>query len=106
MADTIPSISNPIRTIIQALLAAAAADHAKPNPEVFNLQFYSKLALQELLEWDETRGLHYLSNKVQSVMEFRTGKKGNEFVSALSLLDGSMGPEREVKIDRSKIHFL
>ncbi|TGO27191.1 hypothetical protein BPAE_0046g00540 [Botrytis paeoniae] len=60
----------------------------------------------DLLEWSAKKGLHYISDEVYGCLESGCDEKAEKFVSALSLLDGSMGPEREAMIDRSKVYVL
>ncbi|TGO86825.1 hypothetical protein BPOR_0273g00040 [Botrytis porri] len=48
------------------------------------------------------KGLHYISDEVYGCLEFGCDEKAERFVSALSLLDYSIGPERKAMIGRSK----
>lgn len=117
MAPAYPSPLSTALTSDTLLPALETAYGSSPDPKrikgllIFNPhtpfgQCYSKSVLQDLLEWSANKGLHYISDEVYGCLEFGRDEKAENFISALSLLDGSVGAEREAMIDRSKVHVL
>ncbi|TGO47608.1 hypothetical protein BCON_0270g00050 [Botryotinia convoluta] len=116
----VPAYPSPLSTALTSetpFPALETAYNSSPDPKrikgllIFNPHSpfglcYSKSVLQDLLEWSAKKDLHYISDEVYGCLEFGCDEKAEKFVSALRLLDGSMGPEREAMIDRSKVHVL
>ncbi|KAL1641562.1 hypothetical protein SLS61_010077 [Didymella pomorum] len=66
---------------------------------------YSRNVLIECLEFCQERGLHLISDELYALTDLGHVKKGEEFVSVLSLTDPFL-PEGAIKVDPNRVHVV
>ncbi|THV46835.1 hypothetical protein BGAL_0357g00010 [Botrytis galanthina] len=101
----VPAYPSPLSTALTSdtlLPALETAYGSSPDPK----RIKGLLIFNPHTPFGAKKGLHYISDEVYGCLEFGCDEKAENFISALSLLDGSIGAEREAMIDRSKVHVL
>ncbi|TGO49593.1 hypothetical protein BOTNAR_0426g00090 [Botryotinia narcissicola] len=103
MVSAYPSLLSTALTSESLLLALETAYNSSPDPtRIKRLLIFNPHAPFG----HANKGLHYISDEVYGCLEFGCDEKAEAFISAILLLDGSMGAKREAMIDRSKVLVL
>ncbi|UPX15483.1 uncharacterized protein EKO05_0005929 [Ascochyta rabiei] len=88
---------SPVKKRIKAVLLS--------NPSNPLGRCYSKSVLIECMEFCQERGLHLISDELYALTDLGHIKKGEEFVSVLSLTEPLM-PEGAIKVDPTRVHVV